>query len=55
MGAGQSLMPYGGIKLNYDLFLAFSSSYLGVSVSSQEEMIYQRLGFFLMMSAQKGS
>ena len=55
MGARQSLMPYEGIKLNHDLFLAFSSSYLGVLVSYQEEMIYQTLGFFLMMSAQKGS
>lgn len=55
MGARQSLMPYGGIKLDHDLFLAFSSSYLGVLVSFQEQVMYQRLGFFLMMSAQKGS
>lgn len=47
-------MPCRGIKLDYDLFLPFSSSYLGVIVSSQEE-IPRRLGFFLMMAAQQGS
>lgn len=34
LGAGHSVRPYRGIKLDHDLFLFFSSAYLGDIVSS---------------------